>query len=36
MKAYKDLSKDELLKLKDELTQQYEDKKALGLRLNMA
>ena len=36
MKAYKDLSKEELLKLKDELTQQYEDKKALGLRLNMA
>lgn len=36
MKAYKDLSREELLKLKDELTQQYEDKKALGLRLNMA
>lgn len=36
MKAYKDLSKEELLQLKEELTQQYEDKKALGLRLNMA
>lgn len=36
MKAYKDLSRDELLKLQSELKQQYEDKKALGLRLNMA
>lgn len=36
MKAYKDLSRDELLKLQSELKQQYEDKKELGLRLNMA
>lgn len=36
MKAYKDLSRDELLQLQSELKQQYEDKKALGLRLNMA
>lgn len=36
MKAYRELSRDELLKLKDELTVQYEDKKAMGLRLNMA
>lgn len=36
MKAYKDLSRDELLQLQSKLKQQYEDKKALGLRLNMA
>lgn len=36
MKAYSELTKEELMHLKDELVQQYEDKKALGLRLNMA
>ncbi len=36
MKAYKDMTKEELLVLKEELTAQYEDKKALGLQLNMS
>ncbi len=36
MKAYSELSKEELLKLKEELTAQYEDKKALGLKLDMS
>lgn len=36
MKAYQELSKEELVSLEKELTAQYEDKKALGLKLNMA
>lgn len=36
MKTYKEMNKDELLSLKIELSQQYEDIKKQGLRLNMA
>lgn len=36
MKTYKEMSKDELLSLKVELSKQYEDIKNQGLRLNMA
>ena len=36
MKAYKDLTLEELQALETELTKQYEDKKALNLKLNMA
>lgn len=36
MKAYKEMTKEELMALKEELTAQYEDKKALGLKLDMS
>ena len=36
MKAYKDLSKEELQALEAKLGKEYEDKKALSLKLNMA
>ena len=36
MKAYKDMTKEELQALKDELTKMYEDAKGKGLKLNMA
>lgn len=36
MKAYRKLSKEELLALKEELTKQYEDVKAKGLSLDMS
>lgn len=36
MIAYKDMSKEELMSLEKELSQEYEDKKALCLKLNMA
>lgn len=36
MKKYSELSKDELLVLKEELNKQYEETKAKGLKLNMA
>lgn len=36
MKSYSEMSKEELTALKSELSKQYEDKKALGLRLNMS
>lgn len=36
MKAYKELSKDELLTLKEQLNKEYEDVKAKGLKLDMS
>ena len=36
MKKYSELTKNELLELKEELQAQYEDKKALGLQLDMS
>ena len=36
MKAYKEMSRDELLALKEELAHQYEDVKAKGLKLDMS
>lgn len=36
MKNYNELSKNELLQLQEELKAQYEDKKALGLKLDMS
>lgn len=36
MKAYKEMTKEELQALKDELTKMYEDAKGKGLKLNMA
>ena len=36
MKAYRELSKEELLALKEELTKKYEDVKAKGLSLDMS
>ena len=36
MKAYKDMSKEELLTLKDALTEEYKTEEAKGLNLNMA
>ena len=36
MKAYKDMTKEELMTLKEELTKMYEDAKGKGLTLNMA
>ena len=36
MKAYKDMTKEELVTLKAELQKQYEDAKGKGLKLNMA
>ncbi len=36
MKAYKEMTKEELAALKDELTKMYEDAKGKGLKLNMA
>ena len=36
MKAYKNLSRDELATLKDELQKMYEDVKSKGMKLNMA
>lgn len=36
MKAYKELSKDELLTLKEELSKEYEKAKAKGLKLDMS
>ena len=36
MKAYKDMTKEELMALKEELTKMFEDAKGKGLKLNMA
>ena len=36
MKAYKEMSREELLALKEELAHQYEDVKAKGLKLDMS
>ena len=36
MKAYKELSREELIELEKELSAQYEDAKGMGLKLNMA
>lgn len=36
MKSYKEMTKEELAALKDELTKMYEDAKGKGLKLNMA
>ena len=36
MKAYKELSKEELLTLKEELNKEYEEARAKGLKLDMS
>jgi hypothetical protein len=36
MKPFNEMTRDELLSLREKLVQQYEDKKKLGLVLNMA
>ena len=36
MKAYKDMTKEELLAIKEELEKQYKEEEAKGLKLNMA
>lgn len=36
MKAYKELSKEELLTLKEDLNKEYEEVKAKGLKLDMS
>ena len=36
MKAYKDMTREELLELKKELEKQYKEEEAKGLSLNMA